>query len=269
MKLSAILIALALSLAGGEEFDTAALFAEHQYYLERNLPRYKSYYNQNKDLEAEEIIKRVNCNLDKTFYEDTVPADLSKNELSLINKHHYLAKNYEPADMVDVKPVHGTGKLKKAAYEAFIEMHDDAKKEKLKLRISSSYRSFQLQKYLYNIFVNKDGQKKTDSYSSRPGYSEHQTGLAMDLMPTERNFKNTKEFAWLLENAHNYGFILRYPEDKEYITGYTYEPWHYRYVGTQAAKYIYDNNIAFEEYYEYFVKKEFCLAIPPGKLTIQ
>ena len=136
-------------------------------------------------------------------------------------------------------------------------MYNDAAKNNLYLYISSPYRSYNRQNVLYNTYVKKDGESKADTYSARPGYSEHQTGLAFDLGTAENHdineFVESKEFKWMKNNAHKYGFILRYPYGKKYITGYIYEPWHYRYVGIDAATYIYNNNITFEEYYAYFV----------------
>ena len=96
-----------------------------------------------------------------------------------------------------------------------------------------------------------------DTYSARPGHSEHQTGLAIDLAAFNsnlNNFEETKEYEWVKDNAHLYGFILRYPKGKEHITGYMFEPWHYRYVGTKVAKEIYEMDITFDEYYELFLK---------------
>ena len=90
------------------------------------------------------------------------------------------------------------------------------------------------------------------------GYSEHQTGLALDVIApggTLNGFKNTQQFVWMRDNAHRFGFILRYGDGMEYITGYKFEPWHYRYVGVDAATFIYENDLTFEEYYAYYVKK--------------
>ena len=148
--------------------------------------------------------------------------------------------------------------MKKEAGEALIKMLADINDSGLYLQAQSGFRSIDLQTRLYNNYVSRDGVAEADTYSARPGYSEHQTGLAMDLGTTSNqnigDFEKSKEFKWTKENAHKYGFILRYPKGKEYITGYIYEPWHYRYVGLEAANYIYEHNITYEEYYEYFVK---------------
>lgn len=236
---------------------TIESFIKQKYYISNNLKRYLNYYKKHKNLTLKEVITRVNSNLDKTFYKDSNKADINNNELILVNKYYYLDNNYTPKNLVNVSSKHGTGKLKKEVYEAFKLMYNDAAKNNLYLYISSPYRSYNRQNVLYNTYVKKDGESKADTYSARPGYSEHQTGLAFDLGTAENHdineFVESKEFKWMKNNAHKYGFILRYPYGKKYITGYIYEPWHYRYVGIDAATYIYNNNITFEEYYAYFV----------------
>ena len=238
--------------------DVVQLFLGQEYTILKNMDRYKNYYATHKDLAIKEIITRVNINLDKTFYEDITPTDLSKENLIIVNKYYYLKKDYEPENLVAISSTYGTGYIKKEVLEAFKEMYNDAVKVGLYPYIQSPYRSYSRQSTLYNNYVSRDGKTLADTYSARPGYSEHQTGLAMDLGTKQNHsisaFENSKEFTWVKENAYKYGFILRYPKGKEYITGYMYEPWHYRYVGKDVAKYIHDHNITFEEYYAYFVK---------------
>lgn len=233
------------------------LFMKQKYFITDNLNRYLNYYKKHSDLTFKEIVTRVNSNLDKTFYKNISKADTSKGNLILVNKYYYLGSNYVPTNLVNISSKHGTGKLKKEAYDAFKKMYEDAKDEGLYLYISSPYRSYDRQKSLYNNYVNIDGKKEADKYSARPGYSEHQTGLAFDLGTASNHsindFSSSDEFKWVKKNAHKYGFILRYPYGKTYITGYIYEPWHYRYVGVDVATYIYKNNITYEEYYAYFV----------------
>ena len=236
---------------------TTESFMNQKYFISNNLNRYLNYYEKNKNLSFKEIVTRVNSNLDKTFYKDVQSADTSKGDLILVNKFYYLDNDYVPNNLVNISSKHGTGKLKKNVYNAFKEMYNDAKDEGLYLYISSPYRSYNRQKTLYTNYSNKDGSKEADKYSARPGYSEHQTGLSFDLGTASNHsindFVNSKEFLWMEKNAHKYGFILRYPYGKTYITGYIYEPWHYRYVGVDIATYIYENNITYEEYYAYFI----------------
>ncbi len=238
--------------------DTTSLFLGRTYTVKANLNRYQKYYQSHKNLDIDEIITRVNSNLDKEFYTNTQKADLSKGNLIIVNKFYYLSSSYVPSDLVTISSSYGRGQVKEEAYNAFIKMYNAAAKEGLYLYISSPYRSYSRQKSLYNNYVSKDGKAEADTYSARPGFSEHQTGLAMDLGTKSNHsiddFEKSKEFVWTKEHAYEYGFILRYPKGKEYITGYIYEPWHYRYVGTEVAKYIYEHDITYEEYYEYFVK---------------
>ncbi|MDO4507929.1 MAG: D-alanyl-D-alanine carboxypeptidase family protein [Candidatus Saccharibacteria bacterium] len=114
------------------------------------------------------------------------------------------------------------------------------------MSLKSGYRSYATQNWLYNSYVNRDGQAVADTYSARPGYSEHQTGLAFDVGAVDNNYGETPAGKWLAENAHNYGFIIRYPKNKE--TDFMYEPWHIRYVGISAATEIFERGITLEEY---------------------
>jgi D-alanyl-D-alanine carboxypeptidase len=130
-----------------------------------------------------------------------------------------------------------------------------AREDDVMLVARSGYRSYATQTALYNSYVNSYGQEYADKYSARPGTSEHQTGLAMDITAESINFQlddsfgKTKEGLWLADNAHRYGFVIRYPEGMEGITGYFYEPWHVRYLGVRLATNIYKSGLTLEEYY--------------------
>ena len=145
---------------------------------------------------------------------------------------------------------YGSG-LTKETKNAFNLMDADATALGLNLYISSGYRSYYDQKYIYNNYVKKDGQKEADTYSARAGHSEHQTGLAFDLNSINDSFTNTPEGKWVHDNCYKYGLILRYPKGKDDITGYMHESWHLRYVGTGLASKLYNNGdwITLEEYY--------------------
>ena len=118
----------------------------------------------------------------------------------------------------------------------------------LNIYISSGYRSYSRQQTLYNNYVKSDGKALADTYSSRPGYSEHQTGLCFDLNTIDDSFGNTKESAWLEQHAQEYGFIIRFPKGKDAQTGYQYEPWHLRYLGIDMATKVYNSGLSLEEY---------------------
>ena len=175
----------------------------------------------------------------------------------IVNKQRPLGKDYEPADLVkpDVPLAKSSVTLRQEAADAMKIMFDAAKEDGISLMIGSGYRSYDYQKNLYNNYVARDGEEEASRYSAKPGQSEHQTGLAADLSGTNGScylkgcFKDTDEGVWLKENAWKYGFILRYTEGKEEITGYIFEPWHYRYFGTEEAQKIYESGLTVEEYY--------------------
>ena len=131
------------------------------------------------------------------------------------------------------------------------QMFAAAKKEGLNIYISSGFRSYNTQKTLYNNYVNRDGKVAADTYSARPGHSEHQTGLAFDVNQISSAFDNTPEAKWLANNCYKFGFILRYPKGKDGETGYRYESWHFRYVGNDLASKLYNggNWITMESYF--------------------
>lgn len=134
---------------------------------------------------------------------------------------------------------------------SFNLMKADATSLGLNIYISSGYRPYATQERIYNNYVAKDGQEEADTYSARPGHSEHQTGLAFDLNSIDDSFAYTNEGKWIDENCYRYGFIIRYPKGKDNITGYMYESWHLRYVGKELAEKLYNNGnwITVEEYF--------------------
>ena len=182
-------------------------------------------------------------------------SDISKNELILVNKNNKLRKSYKPnLVLMDSNYSKEGFKMDIRAYKYFKKMVNVALKDGYKIYNVSSYRSYERQKEIYKNYKRND--KLANLYSAKQGYSEHQTGLASDIICSsfKDNFHLTKEYNWLINNSYKYGFILRYPKGMEHITGYMFEPWHFRFVGLKAAYYIYKNNITFEEYYELFVK---------------
>ena len=171
----------------------------------------------------------------------------------IVNKNIKLTSDYVPNDLelIDLNYSCENKYLRKKAKIAFEEMAKDAKNEGYTIIAVSTYRSYDYQEKLYNGYVKDKGFYYADLASARAGHSEHQTGLAFDVANSTLdydNFEETKEFIWMKNNAYKYGFILRYPKAKFHITGFKYEPWHYRYVGSDIATYIYENNITLEEY---------------------
>ncbi|ETT59427.1 MULTISPECIES: M15 family metallopeptidase [Paenibacillus] len=180
----------------------------------------------------------------------------------MVNKQYGLPDNYKPTDLV-YPDVRFTFKekiekrmMRSEAAKALEKMFAGAEEDGIYLAGVSAYRSQATQTTLYNRYVERDGEEKARTYSAVPGYSEHQTGLAIDVSGSdgkcaaESCFGGTKEAEWLAKHVGEYGFIIRYPEGKQDITGYKYEPWHIRYVGKDIAAYINEKDITLEEYYD-------------------
>lgn len=171
----------------------------------------------------------------------------------IVNKTYSLPESYQPKNpykAIDNK-LSCIDCIDKEVMQAFKLMQSDARSIGLNLYISSGYRSYTKQENLYNRYVKDDGIKGADTYSARAGHSEHQTGLCFDLNEIADVFANTDEGIWVNNNAHQYGFIIRYPKGKSDITGYKYESWHLRYVGKELAEKLYNNGswITMEEYF--------------------
>lgn len=177
------------------------------------------------------------------------------NFLLLVNRDNLLKRSYIPKNLVNSKSKYKNNILiVKEVLDSFIKMKEDAKKQGYEIDIMSGYRSYDYQEKIYNKLVKEKGLNYAFRYIAPPGASEHQTGLAIDICVyrgnkcfIEHDISELEEVKWLHKNAYKYGFILRYPEGYEEITGYNYEPWHFRYVGEYAKK-MYHNNILLEKY---------------------
>lgn len=179
----------------------------------------------------------------------------------LVNKRFRLPADYRPADLVvpDIpfifKEADDKRLLRKEAAQAIKTMFAAAKQDGIHLAGASGFRSYETQNYLFNYYVKTQGEEHARRYSAEPGHSEHQTGLTMDVSGAngycaiEDCFAGTPEAEWLAKHAPEYGFIIRYPQGKESITGYAYEPWHLRYVGAALSKQIAAKGVTLEEHY--------------------
>lgn len=222
------------------------------YFDEIKLSRYIDYYEKEKK-DYETTVTYVNIGLDNDFYTNVIKIKEENNIAILVNKYNSLNKNYIPEDLETInKKYQWLGRknqLRKDARIAFEKMCEDAIKDNIYIYAGSGYRSYDKQNTIYRNYINTDGFANAETYSARPGYSEHQTGLAMDIT-TKTDFiaENDEEFAWLTNNAHKYGFILRYPKNKDNITGYMYEEWHYRYLGVDLANKVYNSKLTYDEY---------------------
>lgn len=217
----------------------------HKYYIKDNHQKYIEYSKKNNNLD--EIISIINVGADKDWYTSTNQVDDFSNSM-LINKYNFLPADYNPDDIVTIKNwyAYDNQSIKEEVYNQYVKMYNAASKQGLRLIVTTSYRTWEEQTNIYNY--NGDN-------ATRPGFSEHQTGLALDIITDKTsNFEDSEEFTWLKNNAYKYGFILRYPKDKENITGIKYEPWHYRYLGVELATKVHDSGLSYEEYYAYFCK---------------
>ena len=236
-----------------------------KYYIPKNFETYIEYKTYHEKTSYEDVIAIVNVNANKGWYNEIYKTNTKDNLLMIVNKFYYLDKAFKRDDLqpVNLAYAYANNKASTIVIENFENMRNDIEQELgVRLMVNSSYRSFENQEAIYNDFKNVS-LKYADSYAARPGHSEHQTGLAIDITSlehpyindTETSFDKSPEYEWLKNNCHKYGFILRYPKGKEHITGYNTESWHFRYVGTNVATKIYQENITFDEYYAYYIAK--------------
>lgn len=225
--------------------------------------RVDAYMKEHEDLSEAEAIKCVKMNMDLEPYSETTIIEDDSDPSFLLNKFNALPEGYEPSDLVDIKYACTQGvdyscttmeqvQLRKEAAKAYEEWVEAAKEEDLDIVAIAAYRTYQYQQDLWNYYAAAEGQEYADAYYARPGQSEHNSGLAVDITFNGYNFneiENYDGYEWILENAHKYGWILRYPEDKVDITRYGYESWHFRYVGVEVATKCYENDWCLEEYY--------------------
>jgi len=175
----------------------------------------------------------------------------------LVNKTNPLTKNYLPKNLVSTNSQYKENILiNKKVYEAFKKMQYAAKKYGYELDIMSGYRDYYYQETIYNKSLKEKGYAYTFRSVAKPGTSEHQTGLAIDICfyrdehcYIEHELENTPELTWLINNSYKYGFIMRYPKNKDDVTGYNYEPWHYRYIGS-LANFLTKKELTMEEYFK-------------------
>ena len=224
-------------------------------YIEKNEDLYFEHLSRYDSIR--DLVEAVNTLRYKELYTDIEPVDMDKGDLILVNKYHSLDEDYVPEDLVAFDSSIGKGRLREKVYEAYCELYEAAREEGYSLVVVSSYRSYMYQDGLYKRYLSRDSQENVDGYSARPGHSEHQTGMAIDVsLPgcSLDNFGSTKAAAWLKEHCSDYGFIIRYPKDKIGITGYIEEPWHIRYLGKEIAKDVVAKGMTYDEYYACFVE---------------
>lgn len=246
-----------------EKNDYVLDIIKEKYFLEKYLYEYLDYKKENKKTSNTDVVAIVNVRANKEWYDPKTvrETDLSKGNLILVNKFNYLKNDYEPSDItsLDLSYSYDNNRVSKETSDAYLEMAKAAKKDNISLMANSSFRTYDRQEAVYKEFYYSKGVSYADKYAARAGYSEHQTGLAIDIFTSGRSttsdFDTSDAFKWLQTNAHKYGFILRYPKDKEYLTGYNYESWHYRYLGVETATKVYESGLTYDEYYAYYLDK--------------
>ncbi|MDR1067237.1 MAG: D-alanyl-D-alanine carboxypeptidase family protein [Clostridiales bacterium] len=213
--------------------EESAEFFKSAYYDGLRYDEYMAYKRRRPSLADEDIVWMVNAGLSADFYSDINLSDAQRP--LLVNKYNKLPDNYKPPELVEVL----NGKLATPeTRDAFLTMRENALENGLKLSVASAYRDFERQRYLYSQAIKQYGPETADTRSARPGHSEHQTGRALDLIGSfgdMANFEKTPECEWIKSHAYEYGFIMRYGNDVQDITGYIYEPWHITYVGEPIA----------------------------------
>lgn len=231
-------------------------FIKDKYFIFNNLDKYIE-YSKNNDEDSSLVVAKVNTKASTGWYSTIYETDTSKNELMLVNKFYKLDETYTPElTSVSLTYAYEGKKVSKLIYDNLINLLENARENDYKLVVSQGYRSYSDQSEAYNDILNSSGESYADKIASRPGHSDYQTGLSVDIKPYNTlvdDPSTNPDHEWLVNNAYKYGFILRYPMDKEEITGFSYDAWRFRYVGLEAAKIIYEENITFDEYYEYYI----------------
>jgi D-alanyl-D-alanine carboxypeptidase len=224
------------------------------YYEENRRSRYTAYQVANPDMAVDDVVWRVDVNLDRDFYAKPVELPDTKALPLLVNKYYKLPDDFVPERLVAVE---GKYEVTPQAQKAYKEMKAAFRKDDMEIAITSAYRSISDQQKLYNRYLNENNNDvaAVDASTARPGHSEHNTGLAIDLIGPNGEmeaFGDTEESTWIAENAYKYGYIVRYTEENSEVTGFKPEPWHITFVGKKAAKAMHDEGI--ESLEEYVVK---------------
>lgn len=240
--------------ARGEPDSVARRLPSQRYFIGSNMDRYLDYHKAHKAITAAaDVVAIVNTNQDLDQTTMAVKSDTTMGDLILVNRYHYLEKGYKRNDLEKIRTTcaYPGNYAARAVVDAFYKMQEDCKRQTgAQLMANTSYRDYSYQAQVFKIH--------DKSTVASPGYSEHQTGLGLDITsiehPEKWAFGKSAEGQWTQQHCHKYGFIVRYPEGKEHITGYGYEPWHLRYVGVDAACRIHEEGITFDEYYAFYIE---------------
>lgn len=231
-----------------------------KYYLDKHFDDYLNYYEKNSKKSFEDVIILVNIGADKNNTETPKTTDTSMGYSILVNKFNALPEDFNPGTIKKFSSTYAYGEVsaEETCYHAFISMAKRAKEDGITLILTSGYRSYEKQSKIYENMKKSKGEDYANKYAAKPGTSEHETGLSLDILTYNgitETFHETETYAWLHEHAVEFGFIERYEANKEYITGYQPESWHYRYVGVDLAKKVKDEGITYDEYYAFYIEK--------------
>ena len=226
----------------------------------RNIERYLIYQEENQEYDLATIVTYVNIGLDKKGYSEysEYTKEEALNDLTiLVNKYHKLPDDYEPDDLVALSYHNSyTYYLRSEAAKAYEKLSSAALLDNVIIYPFSAYRSYDTQNTLYTRYKERDGEKKADTYSARPGFSEHQLGLAIDIRSnTLTDNLTNNDYEWMLDNSYKYGFIVRYPKGCQHITQFMEEPWHLRYLGIELATKVHNSGLTYDEYYDLYMKE--------------
>ena len=233
-------------------------YTEIENFNVENVNRYEEYKKNNENLDLSSVVTFVNLQLDQDFYTNINQIkDPSRLDV-LVNKYNNLG-NYEPENLIPLERF-SNYKLREDAALAFNDLIDYSIKKGLSLSPFSTYRSYEYQKGLYNYYMTIDPVEVVNTYSAKYGHSEHQTGLAVDIMNAAYQNKTNvylsdEDYEWILENSYKYGFIVRYPKESINITGYMEEPWHLRFLGIELATKVVESKLTYDEYYDLYIKE--------------
>ncbi|MCL2807172.1 MAG: M15 family metallopeptidase [Coriobacteriia bacterium] len=226
--------------------------AQYPYYYEEQLAgRYEAFAAAHPEIPLDDVYWMVGCDLDSPPYENVQPVSDPHSILALVNKHYYLPQDFQPQSIVRVSNC----SMRQEAATMMQEMIGAAASEGINIWVDEAHRGFPRQEYLYQSYISRDGQAMADTYSARPGFSEHHLGLAADMVLLNDNFNNTPEAIWIANNCWKFGYIVRYTGENTHITQYKPESWHVRYIGVEASQTMRENGIlSFEEYWVKYIK---------------
>ncbi len=231
--------------------EETSKFAVVDYYKAENEDRYLAYQQENTELSIEDVVTHVNMHIDVPFFtNDPIIIDEPDAIDVLVNKVYQLPLDWVPSDLVVVDDFKGQ-QLQKVAAEAFLEMAEACKEEGFDIYVYSGYRSTEFQDEIYNNMVDVYGTEYSDQYVAKPGHSEHATGLAADVSIDGLHYEeiiDSEHYDFFKSQLTKYGFILRYLENSDHLTGYSYESWHIRYVGVELASEIEASGLTYDEY---------------------